>query len=692
MSGPLDGTVRVLDLSERSPAAAIAGMVLADLGAEVIRVEPQNGDPMRALPGSRVWLRGQKSVTIADGQVANGQWDALRASADVIMTTAQPWSSKPAGLLNGYPNDPRQILAVLTSHPRSIDEVKGPRHGAENPVCGELIEAEYGFTHLQEGWREGPTFLGWPLATCGAAWLFQIGILGALLDLARFGRGQIVTTSVFDGAAILASARFVSGKLAERMFTGTRISTRGRPMRFIISLFECADGNWIQVHTGPRGAFDRLMKLVGRNDLVTNSNDARVLATPLDPAIVKEIWPHLDRTFKSQPADYWRELLSANDVACMPALKAGEVLWLKQLEENGQVDIEPDGHRQLGKIVKYRRTPITPGREIPAPGQHNAMLFAEGNGRARNGERSGNGDAGRPANADNAHRVGPLDGMLALDFGLHLAGPFANRMYSDLGARVIKVEEYTGDPVRGPHLDIFLPCNRGKESIALDLKTEEGRRILYDLVKRADIIHNNMRDGAMDRIGMGYETVCKLNPRIVFCHSSGYGNQGPWSRLPTFEPLHSALSGILRRTGGENNPPDHYLTHMDIGCGLTATACVLAALIERERSGLGQYLEVPQIGTALLAMSDVHGYKDHISETFPLDHKQRGHAPTNAMYRTRDGWIVIACYSDVEWNGVKIATRAHSRPAVAWLCTGASGATWRKQNRAGNRSCLVAFD
>src|ERR1700681_4603963 len=105
MAGPLDGIVRVLDLSERSPAAAITGMVLADLGAEVIRVEPEGGDPVRALAGSRIWLRGQKSVTVGAAQMSSGEWTALRNSADVILDTAQPWTQKPAGLIDGFGRD-----------------------------------------------------------------------------------------------------------------------------------------------------------------------------------------------------------------------------------------------------------------------------------------------------------------------------------------------------------------------------------------------------------------------------------------------------------------------------------------------------------------------------------------------------------------------------------------------------------
>src|SRR5260370_40318092 len=171
-----------------------------------------------------------------------------------------------------------------------------------------------------------------------------------------------------------------------------------------------------------------------------------------------------------------------------------------------------------------------------------------------------------------AQRLRPLDGMLVLDFGAYMAGPFANRLVADLGARVIKVEEYGGDPMRGPQLRLLLGVQRSKESIAVDLKSAEGRAIVHDLVRKADVIHNNMRVGAMDRLGMGVEELRALNPRLIYCHSSGYGNAGEWSRLPTFEPLHSALTGMLRRTGGEGNPPHHYLTHMDYGFGLTSCA------------------------------------------------------------------------------------------------------------------------
>ncbi len=675
MAGPLDGFVRVLDLSERSPAAAIAGMVLADLGAEVIRVEPEGGDPVRALAGSRVWLRGQKSVTLGAAQVARGQWASLCNSADIIIDTAHPWRQKPQ--LSELPVNAHQITAILTAYPRTVEELTAIDRGAGDPVYGELIEARYGLQHFQTGVREDePIFLGWPHAIYGAAWLLQIGILGALLERERSGVGQIVSTSLLDGVAILSNARWLGGeRLGPPLLTSSRITTRHSNLRIVVSLFECNDGEWIQVHTGPRGAFDRLLKVVGREDLLIENAGLHVLGIPMEPLTAKDLWSHLDRTFKSQSAQFWCETLAKADVCCMPALKPGDALWLKQMETNGLVDILPDGERRLGKLAKYSRTAIELRRDVPTPGQHNRELL-DNNGnshgqhplaldrsnkstegvRGSRTEQATNG--GNAAESDTPRRrIGPLDGMVVLDFGAYMAGPFANRLFADLGARVIKVEEYGGDPMRGPQLSILLGVQRGKESIAIDLKSEEGRNIVHELVKRADVVHHNMRLGAMERLGMGWEQLTALNPRLVYCHSSGYGNAGDWSRLPTFEPLHSAITGMLSRTGGDGNAPEHYLTHMDYGCGLTSAVMVLAALIERERSGLGQYLEVPQTGAGLLAMSDVHGPRERKSETFPLDREQRGHAPTNALYRTRDGWLVIACYSDREWTSLRRALR-----------------------------------
>jgi crotonobetainyl-CoA:carnitine CoA-transferase CaiB-like acyl-CoA transferase len=654
MAGPLSG-FRIVDISERSVAAAVAGMLFADLGAEVIRVEPPGGDPIRALNGTDVWFRGQKSVTVGPEQVKDGSWLALRRSADVVITTEQPWSAKPSGLLDDFGEDPRQILTVLTAFPRLPDEVPG--HSLQ-PVYGELAEAVYGWPFFQDSQREGPIHPAWPHASFGTAWLLQIATLAALFDRERSGQGQTVTLSLVDGMAILGTLRWVDG--SEKVLSGLRVrsfigSKWGSNRKGIVYMFECSDGGYVSVHTGARGAFQRMMIAMDRLDLVVDETSS--LDLPQD--VATEMWEYLTRTFKTQPVDHWVKMLSDADVCCMPVLQPGEALWLEQIEANGMVDVAPDGTRQLGKVGKFSRTPMVVGRGVPKPGEHSADIL--GNAKPLQWKPT------KPVRPVSTDRIGPLDGVTVLDFGFFLAGPFSPRVLADLGARVIKVEEVNGDPLRRGTAN-FLPPHRGKEDIAIDMKSETGRAVAYELVKRADVVHHNLRVGSLPRLGLEYETLRAINPGLVYMHSTGYGNDGPWSSYPTLEPLHSAVTGLLTRTAGPGNPPEYYLTHMDYGCALTSTLCVIAALIERERSGLGQYVEVPQTVAGLYAMSDVHGTRDRLLQCFAVDHEQRGHAPSNAMYQTRDGWMLISCYCDEEWQGVK---RALALPAAVWPSYGA---------------------
>lgn len=207
MAGPLNGR-RILDLSERSPAALIACMMLADLGAEVIRAEPPAGDPVRALSGCATWLRGTRRVCVDDAAIADGSWQRLREEADVILDTAQPWTDKPQTLLRGWSESSGQVLAILTADPQSPQEALLRPRGDLPPAYGELVEARYDFMALQPGYRAGPTFLGWPMAVHGAAWLMVSAILAALHARTASGEGQVVTTSLAEGAMAMAAGQF----------------------------------------------------------------------------------------------------------------------------------------------------------------------------------------------------------------------------------------------------------------------------------------------------------------------------------------------------------------------------------------------------------------------------------------------------------------------------------------------------
>src|SRR5580704_4641027 len=160
MSGPLDG-IRIIDISQRSPAAAIACMTLGDYGADVIKIEPAGGDPLRALDACQVWLRGQKSVTLGAGALTDGSWDKLRESADVVIDTIHSSVPGLSPLLSEPKRYPGQITALITALPCAVDDLlRGGTSANEfsqnHEAYGELIEARYGCLHLQDGHREGP--------------------------------------------------------------------------------------------------------------------------------------------------------------------------------------------------------------------------------------------------------------------------------------------------------------------------------------------------------------------------------------------------------------------------------------------------------------------------------------------------------------------------------------------------------
>lgn len=641
---PLDG-IRVLDLSERSVAAANTGMLLADLGAEVIRVEPEQGDPIRALPGSRVWLRGQRSVLVNEDDLLSGRWARLRDTADVVLQTAQPWSAKPHGLLSGWDVDGAQILAGITGEPLPadrdlIDILDSPRPDVL-PAYAEILEARWGHQVASNpGYRPGPIFLGFSLAAYGAAWMSTIGILAAIYRRYRTGYGQITSTSLVDGLAILGCGQWLRAAGFEPMpLIGG--PTKPPARRSVVSLFECADGVWIHTNTGPRGSFNRLMKLLGREDLVYEGMVHHGSDPLLDPAEAQALWDFVHAKFKSQPSYHWVEALNAIDVPCMPALQPGEALSVPQIEANDLVEITSTGERMLGKIATFDVTPMTIRHDVPKVGADCVLLDDP----AREPVKAPGGPA--------PNGEGPLDGLTVVDLGIYMAGPFGSRLLADLGARVVKVEEVGGETMRGAswmQVVGFRTVARGKEVIGINLKDLEGRAAIHDLVSKADIVHHNMRSAALGRLGVDYSTLTNLNANLIYCHATGYGNRGPWATFPTLEPLHSALTGLLTRVAGAFNQPAGYLSHLDYGAGLTSAVATIAALVARERTGRGQHVEVPQTGAGLFVLSDVFQSHGEIIESFGIDYDQRGPSATNALYRTADGWVAIACYSQEEWE------------------------------------------
>ncbi|GAB7534334.1 CaiB/BaiF CoA transferase family protein [Burkholderia sp. 3C] len=252
----------------------------------------------------------------------------------------------------------------------------------------------------------------------------------------------------------------------------------------------------------------------------------------------------------------------------------------------------------------------------------------------------------------------PLDGIRVLDVSQVMAGPFACMMLADLGADVIKVEPLEGDQTRGamgfkmkgPDSMGFLNMNRNKRSVALDLKTDEGREFFYELAKSADVIVENYRPGVVQRLRIDYDTIRAINPKIVYASISGFGQSGPWSARPGFDLMAQAMSGVMSVTGYKGGKPVKAgVPVADIGCALFAVYGVLSAYIGAQKSGEGQHIDASLFDAAMaFSIWDMSDYWGTGVEPQPLGTSNKMSAPYQAV-KARDGYFVMGATNQKLW-------------------------------------------
>jgi crotonobetainyl-CoA:carnitine CoA-transferase CaiB-like acyl-CoA transferase len=227
-------------------------------------------------------------------------------------------------------------------------------------------------------------------------------------------------------------------------------------------------------------------------------------------------------------------------------------------------------------------------------------------------------------------------------------------LLADMGADVIKVEPLSGGFMREAMDGAFyVTANRNKRAIALDLKSNEGKAIALKLVREADVVVENFVPGVMDKLGLGYKAVRQLNSRIVYCSISGYGQEGPYSRRPGLDPIAQAVSGIMLILGEPDRPPARIpLSMIDYGAGLHAAYGILVALLNRDRTGEGQYLDVSLLDVGLAQMSIFIAHYTITGEVPKrMGSAHRAYAPYQA-FEAKDGWVMICIANDEAWNNL----------------------------------------
>ncbi len=252
-----------------------------------------------------------------------------------------------------------------------------------------------------------------------------------------------------------------------------------------------------------------------------------------------------------------------------------------------------------------------------------------------------------------------LSDIRVLDLSRILAGPYATMLLADLGAEVIKVEQpevgdgtrHWGPPWVGPFSAYYLSVNRNKRSITVDLKTDEGREIIRSLVTKSDVLVENFKVGTMKRLGLDYETLSELNPELIYCSITGYGQDGPYRDRPGYDFMIQAHGGIMSITGPKEGPPYKVgVAIVDVTAGLFAVNAILAALHYRERTGQGQYIDIALLDAQVAWLVNVA--QNYFATGQPP--KRYGNAHPNIVpyetFETADGFLALAVGADTQFQ------------------------------------------
>lgn len=252
----------------------------------------------------------------------------------------------------------------------------------------------------------------------------------------------------------------------------------------------------------------------------------------------------------------------------------------------------------------------------------------------------------------------PLEHIKVLDFSRVLAGPYCTMILTNMGAEIIKVEKpETGDDARsyGPFLKdqsaYFISINRGKKSISLNLKSNEALEIIKELVKKVDVVVENFRPGTMEKLGLGYDVLKEINPALIFSSISGFGQTGPYSGRPAYDMIVQGMGGIMSITGEKGGSPVRVGTSIgDITAGLFGAIGILAALEDRQITGVGRMVDVAMLdGQIAILENAISRYTATGEIPSPIGGRHPSIAPFEA-YKTKDSYVIIACGNDSLWQ------------------------------------------
>ena len=645
--------LRVLDVGAYTVGPGAASM-LGCLGADVIRIESPGLDTLyyftnRQSGVSIAYINSHfsKRNIILDLKKDEDRQKALRLveRSDILIENHLPGTMDRLGLSYDIAKkiNPRIIYCSSTSY-----GAKGPlaQFGAADP----FMQAGTGLAGITgKPGSNGEIFRYVAHLDWTSSLTILQAVLLAVIARQKTGEGQKIDTSAFEAGLALQTNR-----ITEYFITGKRPQLLGSGSQYIVPSqgFMTADKKYINVSVPREEYWPRLCKALNLEEL---EHDPRFSNNEMRVKNREQLIPILCNRFATEPARWWQILMSRHDVPCGRYNTIDEILCDQHIREDEMIVFRqtPWGEVLFGGI------PITFGkcqgdiavRGTVAPNQNREEILSE---LSRNDMVS---DSSPSSSLESLEK--PLEGIRVLELSEELAGPFCGMQLSDAGADVIKIEPLGGDWARSLGIKIkgesalFISVNRGKRSLAVDYTADKGREVVKKLVKEADIVIQSFRPGVARKMGIGYEQVRRLNPKIIFCSITPFGCKGPYAARPASELELQGLAGYLSFVGEPGQEPVRLGADVAaMNSAQFAFVAILTALYHRNKTGVGQKVEVSMLGTLLTLGQHwmAAQYNPDVWDGFfisgPLDQAETG-------YRTKNGNIIFGDFDARRGQGKK---------------------------------------
>tara|TARA_B100001142_G_scaffold327961_1_gene386861 strand:- start:7609 stop:10041 length:2433 start_codon:yes stop_codon:yes gene_type:complete len=669
MSKKIFNNLNVLDLGI-GPVGGLASMILADHGANVLAVEPPGGDPFRKMESSSIWMRNKESIELDfTNQKDKKELQALLSNTDIVIIARSPKEQKKLGLtyseLTQYKKD--LVYCSINGFGNKGKYKNYPGYDATISAISGRMQTLSSIVN-----REGPSYSIVPVASHAAAFNACTGIAAALIKKELTGAGQMVEISLLRSLMLYDFHELFLEQLAKKnnklYGPNGEFGTIDRNPALSYQPFLTKDGLWIQ--TG--NLVERLF-LAFAKEMKLNEEDIKKSNQSFHHQEFQKIKENLRKqiidTGKKHTARYWTKKFNKNgNIANEVYLSTQKALSQKDIIANNNViEINTANHgsfKQVGFIANFSGISQSIYKNPPEINQHKKNTLKKFKSKTSIQQKKKNTTSL------------PLSDITIVEIASVIAGPLASSILSDLGARVIKIEPITGDPFRSYRDEIpITKVNAGKESIAIDLKSSKGKKIMHQLIKNADVLVHNNRPGVAERLDFGYERIKKINKKIVYAWINAYGSKGPSLSKPGAHPIAGAvLGGALRQAGIEihNNKLDYEKLSTkkiidlarqihaanepspDPNTSVVAAAAISMGIYRLIKDSTGSFIETNMLGAnAYAQLHEFYNFKDRKLPEM-LDKNLFGISPYKRLYRTKKNqknqWVLLMIQNKNEWS------------------------------------------